>query len=304
MTSPVVPRQRKISLSTTADITVIFIAGIDLSGSTVVDLALGSLPGVIGLGEVDNILSPDKRFRGENKNGPVEENICTCGQPGYLCPVWKPVLDFIEHHPSSSYSERYLHLIKKVIEVEPTTRFVVDSSKEAQAFNRVKAVLSSWKDGVGARYLLLILRRAPLSWLVSDRKRALRRGRARTLRILKRRLRKWIARYESLLRLARQQEGPVLNYSLHSFQQNPDGLKVLLNELLPGSFDPAESLELAKTKSHVLWGSHHRHENESKASVRKQPRESIIRHFSEALTVLVSPRAQIVNRRLKARERA
>lgn len=291
-------------MSTTADIKVIFIAGIDLSGSTVVDLALGSLPGVIGLGEVDNILSPDKRFRGEKKNGPVEENICTCGQPGSLCPVWKPVLEFIDHHPSSSYSERYLHLIEKVMEVEPTTRFVVDSSKEAQAFNRVKEVLSSRKDEVAARYLLLILHREPLSWLVSDSKRAFRRGRARTLRILKRRLRKWTARYESLLRLARDQEGPVLNYSLHSFQQNPDGLKVLLNEQLPGSCDSAKSIELATTKSHVLWGSHHRHEPETKASVRKQPREPVSRYLSEVITVLLSPRAQVLNRRLKALERA
>jgi Sulfotransferase domain len=70
-------------LESAAKPTVLFIAGLGRSGSTVLDLLLGELDGYVSTGEL----------RGLWRYGLLEEWLCGCRQPIRSCPFWRPVLE-------------------------------------------------------------------------------------------------------------------------------------------------------------------------------------------------------------------
>jgi hypothetical protein len=81
----------------------LLIRGLGHSGTTILDLALGAHPQMIGLGEAVRVLQ--KPLRGESQRGPAQlrgalrhERLCTCGQVAAQCPVWGPVLDWLPAH--------------------------------------------------------------------------------------------------------------------------------------------------------------------------------------------------------------
>lgn len=72
---------------------IIYIAGLGHSGSTLLDMSLGTLAGVVGLGEVKTIL--DRKTRERHYN-----SICSCGKQAGDCPVWgelHPILETMEN---------------------------------------------------------------------------------------------------------------------------------------------------------------------------------------------------------------
>lgn len=62
----------------TSDLQVVFIVGMPRSGSTLLDLALGSSTGVAPLGEMSNVWS----------HGVVERRRCSCGERFHRCGFW------------------------------------------------------------------------------------------------------------------------------------------------------------------------------------------------------------------------
>lgn len=279
---------------------VIFVAGTDLSGSTVLDLALGSLPGIVGLGEIDNILVPSKKMMGEAKNGPIEDQICTCGEIGTECEVWGPVLLFLNERPSSRYTDRYRLLLDTVSKATPQATTVVDSSKEAGALERLLEQVDTTRDGT--KLTTILVRRGPISWLLSDNRRAARRGLLRNQRIRRRRVRKWSQRYTSLDRLIRDNNIPTLRISLRSFQYNPNNLVDSLVKVFDMKSVDGARIDIAQTSSHVLWGSHHRHAEATSREIKPQEKAKVA-EFLGALSVVMSvPQAILTNLRLVLRE--
>ena len=264
---------------------IIFVAGVDLSGSTVVDLALGSLPGIVGLGEVDNILVPAKRSLGEAKNGPIGDQLCTCGKLGKECPIWGPVLNYLQSHTASPYSIRYRFLLDQVAKTLTGVSYVVDSSKESVALERV---ISAANDiPLQGPPKVVLVRRGPVSWLLSDDRRAKRRNLSRNLRIRRRRLRKWATRYRGLDKSITRLSLPTMRVGLSQLQADPDTLIYALRSGLGISLKPGESIDIGKTQSHVLWGSHHRHGGSTSQAIRPQPKEPLSAQF-EGMAILAS----------------
>ena len=64
---------------------VLFIAGSDRSGSTLLDLVLGSVDGLTAVGELSNIWG----------RGILEGRLCGCGAPVLACEVWSDVLSSV-----------------------------------------------------------------------------------------------------------------------------------------------------------------------------------------------------------------
>src|SRR5690606_26358629 len=62
---------------------IIGIGAWDRSGSTILAEILGSAPGVVSVGELNNLWD-----RGARQNRP-----CACGERFWDCPFWKPVMD-------------------------------------------------------------------------------------------------------------------------------------------------------------------------------------------------------------------
>ena len=81
----------------------LLIRGLGHSGSTILDLALGAHPQLIGLGEAVRVL--ERPRLGEEHKGPQQlrgdlrfERRCTCGELAGDCPVWGPLLAWLPAH--------------------------------------------------------------------------------------------------------------------------------------------------------------------------------------------------------------
>lgn len=121
--------------------TVVSIVGKGRSGTTLLDLALGSLPGFLSLGEV---------WRWETFHR-FDENRCGCGASLGACELWGPVLRAVtEAHPSGAGVWR---------QVEAWEREVARWRNVPRLLRHRAGALSSWKALGGlARHASLLYR--------------------------------------------------------------------------------------------------------------------------------------------------
>ncbi|MCF8227260.1 MAG: hypothetical protein K9J30_15395 [Bacteroidales bacterium] len=82
---------------------IIYIAGFGHSGSTILDMSLGTLPGVIGLGELKTLMDDQSRDRHFT-------SVCSCGKKATECPVWKGVPALPKD--KSGYTEKFETLLQ------------------------------------------------------------------------------------------------------------------------------------------------------------------------------------------------
>ncbi len=61
----------------------LFISGLGRSGSTLLELLLGDIPGVVSIGEVNHLW----------QRGLRDNDLCECGAPFHQCPFWRDVGD-------------------------------------------------------------------------------------------------------------------------------------------------------------------------------------------------------------------
>lgn len=157
-------------------ITVLYIGGQGRSGSTMLERAVGELPGIVGVGEVVHLW-----LRGLRDN-----ELCGCGEPFHSCPFWvevgqrafggwdsldadaavdlryrvdrnrylpfilKPKLRAAYHKRHTQYIDRLSLLYRAISEVSGA-RVIVDSSKHASY-----ALLLSQTPGINLRLLHIV----------------------------------------------------------------------------------------------------------------------------------------------------
>ena len=107
----------------------LLIRGLGHSGSTILDLALGAHPQLIGLGEAVRVL--ERPRLGEEHKGPQQlrgdlrfERRCTCGELAGDCPVWGPLLAWLPAHDDRPLAEKFNRLIEPLTASSP--RWLVD----------------------------------------------------------------------------------------------------------------------------------------------------------------------------------
>ena len=71
----------------------LLVRGLEHSGTTILDLALGGNPQIVGLGEASRLLR--KPRPGDKHNGPLLlrgpdrfSRLCTCGETANNCSIW------------------------------------------------------------------------------------------------------------------------------------------------------------------------------------------------------------------------
>lgn len=103
---------------------IVFVASLERSGSTLVDLMLGCHPRFIGLGEVYRIigLNPDGIEQLRSRN-------CTCGESVPACEFWGPVRTYLQQNPQLSIKKKYKAVIGVFTEIFGKNQIPVDSSK-------------------------------------------------------------------------------------------------------------------------------------------------------------------------------
>ena len=95
----------------------LLIRGLGHSGTTMLDLALGAHPQIIGLGEAARILATPQA--GDEHRGPSQlrgshrfERRCTCGAVAADCPVWGPQLEWLRLHDQRPMQEKVQQLLE------------------------------------------------------------------------------------------------------------------------------------------------------------------------------------------------
>jgi hypothetical protein len=275
---------------------IVFIGGIDLCGSTILDLAIGSRPGVLSLGEIDNLLEPEKRLRAERSAGPARFQRCTCGEVGSECILWGEIVS-ADNIEGFNYGKNLNKLLTRICDVLPRVHTLVDSSKEPSALLRLIRSIDV-DQAFAPEVCVIVFRRNPWSWLASDSKRARRRGRIRTWRIRIRRLKKWDERYRKLRSLENELGYRFLYANLHSFQRAPATyLRRFFNPLgLPEEGESSDAA--AQIAPHILWGSHHRHNPKRKTVIDRGEKLTLIEVLEFCGASITTPRVFWTNLQL------
>ncbi|MDF1571404.1 MAG: hypothetical protein P1P82_07305 [Bacteroidales bacterium] len=104
---------------------IIYIAGLGHSGSTLLDMSLGTLPGVIGLGELKTIL--DDRTRSNHYT-----SFCSCGKKAAECEIWSRVPDLFSGISSRVERIEAIHALLEKSYGRPIV--MVDASKNSYSY--------------------------------------------------------------------------------------------------------------------------------------------------------------------------
>ncbi len=115
------------------NIRTIFIAGLHRSGTTILNMILGSHSRCVAVGEVDNVIKP-----GQDRSW-VEDHYhrCTCGS----CTFWPDVMEAIDESGAEDLKARYTVFLKIFSEHFPG-KIPVDSSKHLSTFKDLSSVSS------------------------------------------------------------------------------------------------------------------------------------------------------------------
>lgn len=117
----------------------LLIRGLGHSGTTILDLALGAHPQMVGLGEASRILR--KPLAGEEGMGPFRlrrelrhERLCTCGLTAARCPVWGEVLSWLPAHDHLPLAAKFRRLMEAVslagVQSEDEDHWLVESYQD------------------------------------------------------------------------------------------------------------------------------------------------------------------------------
>jgi len=152
----------------------LLIRGLGHSGTTILDLALGAHPELIGLGEAVRLLR--QPGPGEETRGPAllrgnlrHERLCTCGCTAATCPVWGPMLAWLSEHDERPLLDKVHRLLDAVAEREPGRSWVVESYQDDMDLPLVA--------DPELEIRILHLTRDLRSWVHSRSREARRRGR-------------------------------------------------------------------------------------------------------------------------------
>lgn len=141
----------------------VFVAGLTHSGSTVLDLLLGSHPRLVGLGEVVPLLRPGNAMLDE------PDRVCSCGEPLETCVFWSAARAELRRLQDATVPQRYRRLLDVFAELFGRDRIPVDSSKSLGALHMAASVPELQVE-------VLHLIRDVRSWTISRLDTDVRRG--------------------------------------------------------------------------------------------------------------------------------
>ena len=244
----------------------LLIRGLGHSGTTILDLALGAHPQVMGLGEAARILETPKP--GEEKRGPAvlrgperRERRCTCGASAADCSIWGPALDWLVTHEEWSLPDKMSHLMQLAAAV-PSSKGV-SHQVLVDSFQDELALAQGMPEDVDVRVIHLV--RDVRSWLHSRLKAA--RQTAQPLPGLRTLLRWWYVNRKfdrALQRCGR----PVFRLGYEELALQPERSLRLLCEWLGLPFSGQMLAPGVNSTSHLLAGNRMRFDHDRSQSIR------------------------------------
>ena len=109
---------------------IIYVVGLEHSGSTLTDHLLSSHPRILGLGEIASFFSPPHMKRYMNKwGGYPETSSCSCENDWEQCDFWGKIFDLCGLNSKTPMISKYKRLFTYVRERLGEDAIIVDSSK-------------------------------------------------------------------------------------------------------------------------------------------------------------------------------
>lgn len=235
--------------------TVVFIASLGHSGSTLLDLMLGAHPRFVGLGEVNTLLS-------RGGDSPSFTGTCSCGRDASECEFWAPVARRIHAEAGAGPARRYRIVLETFADLFGPDVIPVDSSKYIPALGRLLA-------DVDADVRVLLLLKDVRNFMVSVLQAAVRN---RTPERDRRRMspsgafRYWYRHNRAMQRFVAAQGMPVFQLGYEELCLATEPIAQGICRFLDVPFDSA-MLDPRSSRSHALRGNRMRHQPE-KAVVR------------------------------------
>jgi hypothetical protein len=143
-------------------IDVVFIGGASRTGSTLLSLLLGSLPGYFAAGELRYLWL----------RGVAGDQLCECGDPFRSCVVWRRVIERGLGPLDAAAAESYAELWSRTARVSPVLRSVVAMDARSRALREryldaVRHVLRALREVTAARSIVDASKYATDAWLLS-----------------------------------------------------------------------------------------------------------------------------------------
>ncbi len=243
----------------------LLIRGLGHSGTTILDLALGAHPQVMGLGEAARILETPKP--GEEARGPAvlrgpgrRQRRCTCGETAEDCPIWGPALDWLVTHEEWSLPDKMGKLMQLAAALPSssgeTHRVLVDS------FQDELELAQGMPEDVDVRVIHLV--RDVRSWLHSRLKAA--RQSPQPLPEIRTLLRWWYVNRKfdrALQRCGR----PVFRLGYEELALQPERSLRLLCDWLGLAFSDQMLAPSAHSTSHLLAGNRMRFDHDRSRAI-------------------------------------
>jgi len=213
---------------------IIFIAGLNHSGSTILDMALGSHPSIVGLGEIINLINAKlEDFQTDEFN----RIRCSCGGDMNTCNFWKDAKKILIEDKTDILIDKYTKLVDYFSNRYGNEIILVDSSKNISNY------LTLLNKKFDFRVIFLI--RDCRGWCYS------RHSRYGTNMI--RLAYTWL---KGNLKIKRFLKKKNILFKQFGYEEIALYLEIMLNEICKFAglkFDPL-MLEPDKTKSHIIRG--------------------------------------------------
>ena len=232
----------------------LLIRGLGHSGSTILDLALGAHPQVVGLGEAVRVLSrpaPDEAHKGPQQlRGDLRfERSCTCGALAADCPVWGPLLSWLPAHDDQPLADKFDRLLQPLLPASP--RWVVDSFQADEQLLEARAL--------GRPLRVIQLTRDVRSWVHSESRRGVERH-GRGGGVGWRSLLRWWRVNRQLDQRLKRSGHPVFRLGYEELALAPEQALRGLCRWLELDFDPAMLSPGIRSTSHIVSGNRMRFE--------------------------------------------
>ena len=225
----------------------LLIRGLEHSGTTILDLALGGNPQIVGLGEASRLLSEprpgDKHDGPRLLRGPDRfSRLCTCGETAGNCSVWGDYLSWLVDNDFEDMSLKFARLLDRCGSHDSNI-WCVDSYQDDLS------LLSLPREKFDVRIIHLV--RDIRSWLPGRIKAARRKGLPFS-RI--RGAARWIHVNNKFSRIFNASSLPVLRMGYEEFAMYPELCLRLVCNWIGVPFCDKMIFPKAYSNSHVLLG--------------------------------------------------
>jgi len=222
----------------------VFIAGLGHSGSTLLSLLLGSQKDFSSLGEVNILIEKSRRNKYLKK---YDKRPCSCGKLPTYCDVWGSFKKYLTEDTKLSYNELYAKLLE-IHQQKSGGSTIIDASKN---FNHLKKIVSGL-DEVGiskSQFYVIHLTKDVRNYTYS----MLRRGESESIINTFKHFRNWTKRNRKVEQYLKENEIQTLNIGYEELALSTDLVFKKLFDFL--GYKPVEGkISVISDPGHVIFG--------------------------------------------------